>query len=129
LFSVLLGFGASGLVLRGLLSGPLLIGAAGAGGVALERLLVTPIWNFVLRFASRPALTLESCVTDKATAVTSFDANGEGLVSVELDGQIVQVLGRLRASDRAVGAKVRAGDHVRIEDVDSARNRCTVSLA
>jgi hypothetical protein len=127
LFSILLGFGASGLVMRGVLSGPALAGAALMGGVALERLLVTPIWNFLLRFGSNPALTLESCIADQATAVTSFDANGEGLVSIELDGQVVQVLGRLRTSDRALGARVRAGDRVRIEDVDSARNRCTVS--
>jgi translation initiation factor IF-1 len=40
---------------------------------------------------------------------------------------VVQVLGTLRAEDRALGVRVRAGDRVRIEDVDVERNRCTVS--
>ena len=81
-----------------------------------------------MRFASRPALTLESCVTDSATAVTSFDAAGQGLVAIELDGQVVQVLATLVAGERTAGAMVRAGDRVRIDAVDADRNRCTVSL-
>jgi hypothetical protein len=128
LFSVLLGLGTSGIVLRSFLGGPMLFISALAGGIAFERLIVTPLWNFMLRFASRPALTLESMISEEATAVTTFDANGEGLVSVELDGQVVQVLGTLQRDDRALGARVRAGDRVRIEDVDTARNRCTVSV-
>ena len=49
-----------------------------------------------MRFASTPASMLESAVTDEATAVTSFDANGQGIVSVEVDGQIVQILATLQ---------------------------------
>jgi hypothetical protein len=112
-----------------MLGGPLLFAAAIAGGLLFERVLVSPLWNFAMRFASTPAVTLESAVTDEATAVTSFDANGQGIVSLEVDGQVVQILATLRPDDRALGtARIRAGQRVRIEDVDAAKNRCTVSL-
>lgn len=128
LFSFALGFGAIGEATRGALSGPLQVIAAIAGAVLFERLIVSPLWNFAMRFASTPALTLESAVTDEATAVTSFDANGQGIVSVEVDGQVVQILATLAPGDRDLGVRVRAGQRVRIDDVNSAQNRCTVSL-
>jgi hypothetical protein len=129
LFSLLVGAGATGLLLRDLLGigGWLLAVLAIAGGVAFEAALVRPLWNFVFRFASAPALTLESCLMDEARAVSGFDRNGQGLIAVEMDGQLVQVLGTLRAEDRASGVRVRAGDRVRIEDVDAKRNTCVVS--
>jgi hypothetical protein len=37
------------------------------------------------------------------------------------------VLGTQLKEDRKAGARIRAGDIVRIEEVDSTRNRCTVS--
>ena len=126
-FSVMIGFGAAGLIARGWLPPTLVALIALLGGVLFERLLVLPFWNFLLRFASHPALTLESAVMDRATAVSGFDANGHGLVAIELDGQVVQVLGTLTAGDRASGLRIRAGDTVRVEEVDAARNRCTVS--
>lgn len=101
--------------------------ALGAG-VLFERVVVAPIWNFGFRFESAPALTLESAVSGEATAVTAFDANGQGLIAVEIDGQVVQLLGTLQAADRALRAKVAVGARLRVEDVDAARNRCTVSL-
>ncbi len=128
LFTVLLGAGATGLLLRHTLGAGLLAGAAVAGGVIFEAVLVRPVWNASMRFASHPALTLESCVTDPATAVTSFDAHGQGVVAVELDGQMVQVLATLLPAERAAGATVHAGDRVRIAAVDADHNRCTVSL-
>ena len=39
----------------------------------------------------------------------------------------MQVLGIQLNTDRAAGVRIRAGDIVRIEEVDSTRNRCTVS--
>ena len=127
LFSILLGLGLTGMLGRELLGGVPLFAVSVVGGLLFERLAVTPLWNFLLRFASRPALTLESCVTDDATAVTAFDNRGQGLIAVEVDGQVVQVLGTLQAADREAGVRVKAGDRVRIEDVDAGRNRCTVS--
>lgn len=129
LFSLLVGAGATGLLLRDLLGlgGVLLAALAVAGGVLFEAALVRPLWNFVFRFASAPALTLESCLFDEARAVSGFDRNGQGLIAVEMDGQLVQVLGTLRPEDRELGVRVRAGDRVRIEEVDAKRNRCVVS--
>lgn len=129
LFSVSLGLGTAGLALRPVLGGPILFAAALTTGILFERFLVTPLWNFLFRFASTPALTLESAVSDEARAVTSFDANGQGLIAVELDGQSVQLLGTLQRSDRDMHIRVPAGARLRIEEVDSARNRCIVSLA
>ena len=128
IFSFLVGFGAAGLLLRAVLGGgPLLLAATVVLGILFERFVVAPLWRFVGRFESNPALTLESCITDEARAVSSFDARGHGLVAVELDGQVVQVLGTLRDEDRDAGVRVRAGDRLRVEEVDGARNRCTVS--
>jgi hypothetical protein len=129
LFSVSLGLGTAGLALRPVLGGPILFAAALTAGIVFERFLVAPLWNFLFRFASTPALTLESAVSDEARAVTSFDANGQGLIAVELDGQSVQLLGTLQRADRDMHVRVPAGARLRIEEVDSARNRCIVSLA
>ncbi|MEO8453019.1 MAG: hypothetical protein ABI647_24730, partial [Gemmatimonadota bacterium] len=127
IFSFLVGLGATGLLAGSVLSGPLLAGAALAGGILFERFIVTPIWNFLFRFESRAGLTLESAVFDEARAVTDFDRQGQGLIAVDLDGQVVQLLGTLTADDRSMGVRVRTGGRVRIEEVDSVRNRCVVS--
>jgi hypothetical protein len=128
LFSLLVGFGATGVLLSRVLAGPALVGAAVLGALGFERILVTPLWNLMMRFASNPAQTLDQSVTDVVKAVTPFDANGQGLVAVELDGQITQILATLRPEDRQPGVHVRVGDSLRVEDVDTARNRCTVSI-
>lgn len=127
-FSLLLGFGAVGELVRPFAGGLVQAAIAVLGAIVFERLLVTPLWNLSMRFASAPAQTLESAVTDEATAVTSFDADGHGIVSLEVDGQIVQVLATLRSTDRELGGRIRAGQRVRIEDVNAEQNRCTVSL-
>lgn len=124
-FSILVGGGAAGLLLDPFLGGVLLAVIAVAAGFAFEGLLVRPFWNFLFRFASTPAQTLDSALMDRATAVTGFDAQGQGLVSIILDGQIVQLLGTLRPEDRHL--RVRAGDALMVEDVDGKRNQCTVS--
>jgi hypothetical protein len=128
LFSLALGFGASGLLLRPMTGEPLLAAGAVLGALLFDRVLVSPLWNFAMRFASKPAATLESAVSDEATAVTSFDTNGEGIVSLEVDGQIVQILATLQPNDRLLGTRVRAGQKVRIEEVNTEKNCCTVSL-
>lgn len=128
LFSVALGLGTAGILLRSILPEPVLFAAALGLGILFERLIVSPIWNLTFRFASNPASTLESAVMDEATAVTAFDRNGQGLIAVEVDGQMVQILGTLNPGDRQMNVRVPAGTRLRIEDVDAARNRCTVSL-
>lgn len=127
LFSVVLGVGITGLLLRPVLPSALLAVAAVAGGVLLEAVIVRPLWNLLFRFASTPASSLEGSLFSEATATSGFDANGEGLVALEVDGHLVQCLGTLRESDRALGIHVHSGDRLRVEDVDPARSRCTVS--
>ena len=124
-FSLLLGFGVTGFVLKSVFGGPLLIAFAAVGGVVFESVLVRPLFNFLSRFASDPALTLESTLGDEVRVVSGFDAQGQGLVAVELDGQIVQLLGTLAPGDRA-GPKVRVGDTLFVKDVDSTRHQVVV---
>ena len=81
-----------------------------------------------MRFASRPASTLESAVADEAVAVSSFDDNGQGIVSLEVDGQVLQILATLQPQDRVLGGRVRAGQRLRIDDVNAAKQSCTVSI-
>jgi hypothetical protein len=126
-FSLLVGFGATGLLLQHTVSGLILLGAALLGGIAFEGLLMRPLWSLASRFESEPAMTLETGVMDDAEAVTGFNREGEGLVRLDLDGQVVQLLGVLTANERAAGARVAAGDRLLVEAVDPARQRCTVS--
>ena len=128
IFSLLVGFGLTGLAVRHLIGGPAQLAVALIGGVAFETLLVAPTWRFLFRFASTPAASLEGTLMSEARAASGFDTNGQGLVALEVDGQIVQCLGTLRADDRALGVHVRAGDRLRVEDVDATRNRCTVAF-
>ena len=108
IFSFLVGFGAAGVLLREFLGGGItLLVATVLVGILFERLLVAPLWRFLHRFESSPALTLESSLTDDAKAVSSFDVRGQGLVAIELDGQVVQVLGTLRSEDLEAGIRVR----------------------
>jgi hypothetical protein len=126
-FNVLVGFGATGLVAERLLGPILALPVALVGGLVFETVVVRPIFNSLFRFESQPAQTLESAIMSQGKAVTGFDVNGHGLVSLELGGEVVQILGTLTPDERKAGIRVRAGDSVRIEDVDSTRNRCTVS--
>jgi hypothetical protein len=107
---------------------PIRFALALVGGLMFEIAMTGPISRLLMRFASRPALTLESCVMDEVRAAAGFDADGSGLVAAELDGQIVQVLATLRPQDLAAGARVRMGDRLRVEEVDGARQRFIVSV-
>ena len=129
LFSLLVGFGAAGMLLGHVdwLPSIARLPLAILGGLAFERFAVGPLWNALFTFASRPAATLEQVLFDEVPAVSGFDQRGQGLVALELDGQVVQVLATLRADDRAAGVRVRAGDRVRVEEVDVARHRCVVT--
>jgi hypothetical protein len=127
LFNFLVGFGATGLIVQRLVGPVLALPIAIVGGVAFEVFVVRPFFNSLFRFESAPAQTLESALMSEGRAVTGFDARGHGLISLELGGEVVQVLGTQLRAERATGVRIRAGDTVRIEEVDSKRNRCTVS--
>jgi hypothetical protein len=68
-------------------------------------------------------------VMEEAEAMMDFDAQGQGLIKLELDGQVVQLLGSLSPEEMSQARRIRRGDLLRIEDVDAARNRCIVSYA
>jgi hypothetical protein len=127
LFNVLVGFGATGLLVERFIGPVLALPIALIGGIAFETVVVRPIFNSLFRFESQPAQTLEAAIMSEGKAVTGFDVNGNGLIAVELGGEIVQVLGTLTRDEQTAGVRVRAGDIVRVEEIDSARNRCTVS--
>ena len=124
LFSLALGFGAAGLVLNAFFTLWVAVILAAVGALALERLVVYPYWNWLMHFASAPAEMMGDTVRAKGRAVTRFDASGSGLIQLELDGQVRQVLGTLVTTQR--GLEVLVGDAVRVESVD-ARGNCTVS--
>jgi hypothetical protein len=127
LFNFLVGFGATGLVAEQLVGPFVALPIAIAGGVAFEAFIVRPLFNSLFRFESSPAQTLGSALMSEGRAVTGFDANGNGLIALELGGEVVQVLGTQLRDERSAGVRIRAGDIVRIEEVDDSRNRCTVS--
>ena len=126
LFSLMVGFGAGGIIAAPL-GEPWQLGAGILGAAIFEAAIVGPLWRFLFRFESRAATTLESSIEDEARAVTGFDANGCGLVAVDVDGQVVQLLATLAPDERARGTRIRSGDMVRIAEVDAARGRCTVT--
>lgn len=126
LFALMVGFGAGGIAAAPL-GEPWQFGAAIVAAAAFESLFVGPFWRFLFRFESRPAATLETAIEDDARAVTGFDANGCGLVAVDVDGQIIQLLATLAPDDLSRGVRVHTGDLVRIAEVDTARGRCTVT--
>jgi hypothetical protein len=121
IFSLALGFGAIGMTVS-FLPQILAVLVAGAGAILFERLLVQPYWNAMFKFASTPAKNLESVKGATAIANTNFDANGQGVIELELDGQVRQVLGTLQ--DKTSG--VTRGAKVRIEAVKSDGS-CIVS--
>lgn len=126
LFSLVFAFGATGFLLRTLLPGSAVLLVALVAAFIFERWLVQPIWRVLFGFASHPARTLESAVLEEAEAVTNFDATGHGLVAVNLDGQVIQLLGVLQTDEREIGVRIRTGDRVTITAVDARRNSCTV---
>ena len=127
LFGVLVGVGAAGLLLRGRLPALIVALAALLAGVAFEAGVLGPVWSVLFRFASAPAHTLVDTWMDVATATSAFDASGDGLVRLELNGELRQILARLRPEDRQSGVHVHMGDQLRVEEVDPVRNECVVS--
>jgi hypothetical protein len=125
-FSLLALYGASGNVLVHVdhLQGLVVALVAVLPALLIERFAVTPLWNLVFRFQADPSSPLSALLLEEASAVTPF-RNGRGLVAVVRDGRLVQFSARLVAPQSEV--PVRVGDRLRIEEVDSDRERLTVS--
>lgn len=124
LFSMALGAGATGILTRTFLSGPVLTIAAIAGALVFDLAIVRPIMSLMIRFGSRPSEGLEGKVATIAEACTSFDQQGRGLVRLTLDGQIVQLLGKL---DPHEVVTVHKGDKLLVMEVDASKGTCKVT--
>ncbi len=127
IFSLLFAFGAVGTILHNLLPFIVVVAIALFAAWAFERWLVQPIWQLLFGFASNPARTLESALLEEAEAVTNFDQRGQGLVAVQLDGQLVQILASLSPNEQRTGARIHAGERLSIIAVNAKRNSCTVT--
>jgi hypothetical protein len=99
--------------------------AATVPAFLVEIVVVRPVWNLLFRFQGQPSSPLDTLLLAEATAVIPF-RNGRGIVSVVRDARIVQLAATL-CEDHAT-LPVRVGDRLRIEDVDSRRERVTVSI-
>jgi len=127
IFSLALGAGATGVLLAPYFSGHNLAWIAVLGAVAFDFAVVKPLLGLMLRFVSKPSEGLEGLVSSIGEAVTSFDPEGRGLIKLTLDGQLIQLLANLDASEKELGVPVTKGDRVVVIQVDPARNTCTVS--
>lgn len=123
LFSFSLGAGAAGLALGGVVRSPLLLALiAGLAGLAFYRFVVKPLWKVVRKFESKPAETLSSAVAQEAIADSRFDENGQGIVTLTVDGQRVRLLAQLEEI-----VPVAPGDKLIVTKIDGAKNACRVT--
>lgn len=127
IFSLLALYGAFGNVLHGSLHLPMPIAALLAIVPAglLERFAVTPLWNTMIASQGKPCSPLEALTLCDAEAVTPF-RNGKGIVAVERDGRLVQFSAQLLPEQAHL--PVHVGDRLRVEEVDAARERMTVTV-
>lgn len=108
-----------------ILQGWLQLGAALVGAYVLCSFCIRPLLTGVQKWASLPAKTLSDAMLENGTAATDFDSQGYGLVRLNLDGQVVQLLGQLAPEERR-GDRVRSGETLFVRSVDPAKQRCIV---
>lgn len=124
-FALCLGTGAAGMTLEAVLKTPWQRAVlAVVIGFLFWKLVVEPLEELVMRFASEPATNLEGAKASEATVQSRFDAQGRGMVSLTVDGQIRRVLAVLVDGDRE---QVQVGDKVVVVEVDTRRNTCRVA--
>ena len=128
LFSLCLGIGGTGLLLRPSHLAPVLgMLIALLGGLVFYGLLVRPVWNLMFRFASKPSAALEGMVSHQAEALGRFDERGRGLVGLTIDGQWVRVLALLETDTQAEAPTIQPGDQLTVTSVDGRANTCHVT--
>ena len=125
LAGAIIGFGATGTLLARILHGWLQLGASLIGAYIICFLCIRPLLTGVQKWASLPAKTLTDALLENGTAVTDFDSKGYGLVRLNLDGQVVQLLGQLALEEQS-GARVRSGETLFVRSVDPGKQRCVV---
>ena len=121
----IIGFGAAGTLVSPFLQGWLRLAVAIAGAYIICFLCIRPLLTGLQKWASLPAKTLTDAMLENGTAVTDFDSKGYGLVRLNLDGQIVQLLGQLAPEEQS-GSRVRSGEILFVRSVDPAKQRCVV---
>ena len=125
IFSLMALYGAFGYALQphiGILLAALM---ALPPAAAIERFLITPLWNTMFKLEGKTNSPMESLVLSEAEAVTQFK-NGKGVVAVEKDGRMVQFSARV--PEDQFHMPIQVGDKLRIEEVDAANERVTVTL-
>lgn len=126
LFSMALAMGATGIFLKDRLTGPLIWTAAFFGGILFTFLLIRPIMRLVLSFASKPSEGLQGQLAQPAEAISNFDESGRGLIRVNVDGEIKQLLATLDPLELERGVTVRKGEQVVVAQINEAKGTCVV---
>lgn len=127
IFSLSLGAGATGLLLKPTLSESVLPWAALLGALIFSFAIVKPIIGWLAKFASTPSDGIEGLISQSGTALTRFDDQGRGLVCLTLDGAGIQILATLDRDEWSRGVLVAKGDPVTILEVDATKNTCRVT--
>ena len=128
IFSVCLGVGGVGLLLRAFIADPIVTGVlALAGGLMFYRWGVRPLMTLLLGFASRPAQNLTGVIATEAEAMSRFDTQGRGMARVVVDGEVKRLLAYLDKEDVQKGVAVSTGDRLLVMDVDAQKNTCRVT--
>lgn len=127
IFTMAVGFGATGLLIGTAVAGAWVIPLSIAGGIVLNFVIVRPVTNALMLFAAKPTEGLEGSIAATGEALTNFDRGGKGLVRLKLDNQIVQLLAQLDDAEVANGSTVSKGDEVVVTAVDSHSGTCRVT--
>lgn len=120
-----MGFGLTGYLIAPVIQGWPCLVLALLGAYLVRTFCIRPLMSGVLMWASAPAKTLDAAVLDTGAAATDFDEHGYGMVRLNLDGQVVQLLGQLAPEEQA-GPRVSSGEILFIRSVDPVRQRCVV---
>ena len=127
IFAFCIGAGLVGLLIKPIVGGILLALAAIAGALIFDIGLVRSIAAFLQKWSATPSEGLEGSIATSGEAMTNFDAKGQGVIRLTLDGQIVQVLACLQDSELKSGVRVKKGDQLVVLQVDSTKNKCFVT--
>jgi hypothetical protein len=117
IFSLCLGAGAAGMLTNRWWWAVL-------GGLLFWKLVIEPLQELLLRFASDPAKNLEGACATEAVTLSRFDASGQGMVRLTVDGQVRRVLAKLSEGE---AAEITVGEKLVVVDVDTKRNTCRVA--
>lgn len=127
IFAFCLAFGATGLLLSHFIAARWLTTLAILAGLIFTFGVIGPMMSLLMKFESTPSSGLQGLVSAPVSAISAFDDSGRGLVLVELDGQLRQVLAKLDPHEISNGIKVHKGDQLYVMEVDSQSNQILVS--